>query len=61
MIDLEHPHLMTDAERKQVLKAWEACKPKTDIKFGIPLVFGTGGETPIGSNFFNDLWNGKNR
>lgn len=46
---MDHPHLMTPEERKLVLKAWEACIPKLregDMKFGVPLIYGTSGETP---------------
>lgn len=49
MIDIEHPHLMTEAERKAFIKAWKECMPKPGTKFenSIPIIYGTGGEAPV--------------
>jgi len=47
--------LMSPQDREQILKAWEDAKPKTNPKFGIPLIMGTSGDVIAGDGF-KKIW-----
>lgn len=50
---------MTQAQREQLLKAFEAAKPilATHTDVGKVIMFGTGGEAPKNNFSFEQLWN----
>lgn len=55
-MDPDLPIPQNEEERQALLKLWEAAKPKfVKPKFGVPLIFGTGGS--VDNNFdFKKLW-----